>query len=62
MSRVSLHRLVEELRPYIQGRDTAMRSSIDPVKVDPVKVAITLYYLSDEGRIWKTSNAFGILR
>ncbi len=58
MSRVSLHRLAEELRPYIQGRDTVMRSSIDPVK----QVAITLYYLSDEGGIRKTANAFGISR
>ncbi len=58
MSRVVLHRLAEELRPYIQGRDAVMRSSIDPVK----QVAITLYYLSDEGRIRKTANSFGISR
>ena len=35
-----------------------MRSSIDVVK----QVAVTLYYLSDEGRIRKTANAFGISR
>ena len=49
MSRVSLHRLTEELKPYIEEKDTVMRSSIDPVK----QVAITLYYLSDEGRVRK---------
>ena len=35
-----------------------MRSSIDVIK----QVAVTLYYLSDEGRIRKTTNAFGISR
>ena len=35
-----------------------MRSSIDVIK----QVAVTLYYLSDEGRIRKTANAFGISR
>ena len=35
-----------------------MRSSIDPVK----QVAIILYYLSDEGRIRKTANAFEVSR
>ena len=45
-------------RPFIEGKDTVMRSSIDVVK----QVAITLYYLSDEGRIRKTANAFGISR
>ena len=48
----------EELRPYIEGKDTVMRSAIDPVK----QVAITLYYLSDEGCLRKTGNAFGISR
>ena len=33
-----------------------MRSAIDPV----IQVAITLYYLSDEGRLRKTANVFGI--
>ena len=35
-----------------------MRSSMDVVK----QVAVTLYYLSDWGRIGKTANAFGISR
>ena len=45
-------------RPFIEGKDTVMRSSIDVIK----QVAVTLYYLSDEGRIRKTANAFGISR
>ena len=53
MSRESLHMLAEELKPYIEGKDTIMRSSIDVAK----QVAVTLYYLSDEGRIRKTANA-----
>jgi len=55
MSRDSLYSLAEELRPHIEGKDTVMRKTVDVVK----QVAITLYYLSDEGRIRKTANAFG---
>ena len=58
MSRVSIMRLAEELRPYIEGKDTIMRTSIDVLK----QVAMTLYYLSDEGRMRKTANAFGVSR
>ena len=35
-----------------------MRSPVDVVK----KVACTFYYLSDEGRLCKTANAFGLSR
>ena len=58
MNQVSMKRLAEELRPYSEGKDTIMRSSVDVLK----QVAITLYYLSDEGRMRKTANAFGISR
>ena len=58
MSRNSLYALAFKLRPYIEGKETRMRSPIDVVK----KVAITLYYLSDEGRLRKTANAFGVSR
>ena len=56
MSRSSVLKLSEELRPYIEGKATRMRQPVDVVK----KVACTLYYLSDEGRMRKTANAFGI--
>lgn len=58
MSRASLLSLAELVRPYIQGDNTHMRASVDVVK----KVACTLYYLADEGRLRKTANAFGLAR
>lgn len=56
MSRRSLYKLADQLRPYIEGKTTIMRSPVDVVK----QVAVTLYYLSDEGRLQKTANAFGL--
>ncbi|KAK0146967.1 putative nuclease HARBI1 [Merluccius polli] len=56
MSKTSLVALSEELRPYIQRQTTAMRAPIETIK----RVALTLYYLSDEGRLRKTANAFGV--
>ena len=58
MSRESLNSLAEELRPHIEGNNTIMRTAVDVVK----QVAVTLYYLSDEGRMRKTANAFGLSR
>lgn len=58
MSRGSLYKLADELRPYIEGKRTIMRTPVDVIK----QVAVTLYYLSDEGRLRKTANAFGISR
>ena len=56
MSRVSLLTLAELLRPHVEGKQTVMRSPVDVVK----NVACTLYYVSDEGRLRKTANAFGL--
>ena len=58
MSKNSSHKFAEELEPYIKGKDTIMRPAVDVVK----QVACTLHYLSDEGRIRKTANAFGLSR
>ncbi|XP_030008156.1 protein ALP1-like [Sphaeramia orbicularis] len=58
MSQASLVALTEELRPYIEGEMTNMRAPVGVLK----KVACTLYYLSDEGRLRKTANAFGLSR
>ena len=58
MSRVSFLNLASLLRPYIQRQDTIMRNSVTV----ETQVAITLYYLSDEGRLRKVANAFGISR
>ena len=58
MSRRNLLKLSELLRPHIEGKTTRMRCPVDVTK----KVACTLYYLSDEGRLRKTANAFGLSR
>ena len=50
--------LCDELRPFPQRTDTTMRKAIDV----ETQVAITLYYLADEGRYRKVSNAFGVSR
>ena len=58
MQRDTFFKLCSELRPYIERHLTNMRQPIDVEK----QVAVTLYYLSDEGRLRKTANAFGISR
>ena len=55
MSRRNLLKLSKLLRPHIEGKTTRMRCPVDVTK----KVACTLYYLSDKGRLRKTANAFG---
>lgn len=45
-----------ELRPYVEGERTNMRVPVDTL----TKVACTLYYLSDEGRLRKTASAFSL--
>lgn len=58
MSRRSLYTLADQVRPYIEGKTTIMRSPVDVVK----QIAVTLYYLSDEGRLRKTANTFRFSR
>ena len=43
-------------RPFIEKTTTRMR---EPISVE-TQVAMTLYYLSDEGRFRKVANAFGV--
>lgn len=57
MSKENFLKLCNELRPYIQKKSTHMRSSISVDK----HLAVTLYYLSDEGRLRKSANTFGLL-
>ena len=45
MSRVNFLKLCNELRVYIERRTTIMRAPVDVER----QVALTLYYLSDEG-------------
>lgn len=58
ISRRNLLKLSELLRPHTEGKTTRMRCPVDVTK----KVACTLYYLSDEGCLRKTANAFGLSR
>ena len=54
MSKESFYLLCAELKPYIEKLSTNMRRAIDV----ECQVAVTLYYLSDEGRLRKSANAF----
>ena len=56
MNRENFYKLVDDLRPYITKQTTMMRVPLPP----ETRVAIFLYYISDEGRLLKTANAFGI--
>ena len=56
MRRKTFLKLCNELRPFIKRQTKVMRS---PVEVERL-VALTLYYLSDEGRLRKTANVFGL--
>jgi hypothetical protein len=58
MSRDSFVSPCGQLEPHIERRRTRMR---EPVEVDR-QVALTLYYLSDKGRMTKTANSFGLSR
>lgn len=58
MSRLSFSNLANLLRPHIEREVTIMR---EPVSVE-TQLALTLYYLSDEGRLRKVANAFGLSR
>ena len=58
MSKESFIDLCNELRPCLQKQQTNMCA---PISVEK-QVAVTLYYLSDEGRYRKVANAFGIPR
>jgi hypothetical protein len=58
MSKPGFTKLCNLLKPFIERKVTNMRT---PISVEK-QLAITLYYLSDEGRYRKVANAFGISR
>lgn len=58
MSKSSFYKPCHQLNPYLERQATNMRSPVDV----PKQVALTLYYLSDEGQLRKTANAFGLSR
>ena len=56
MSMQSFYKLCDQLRPFVTRHVTNMRKPVDV----PTQVAVTLYYLSDGGRMRKTANSFGL--
>ena len=56
MSQESFEKLCTELRPYYQNNKTRFRH---PISVNK-QVVSTLYCLTDEGRMRKETNSFGI--
>ena len=56
MSELSFYILCGQLRPYIEKQTTRFCKQLSVEE----QVASTLYYLSDEGRLRKVANAFGI--
>ncbi|CAB3978951.1 Hypothetical predicted protein [Paramuricea clavata] len=56
MSKQTFDVLCREVGPYIAQKITHLRT---PISVEK-QIAVTLYYLSDGGRMRKTANAFGI--
>ena len=58
MSRCAFQALCGQLEPFLERQSTVMR---EPIEVD-CQVALTLYYLVDEGRMRKTANSFGLSR
>ena len=58
MCKENFVKLCNELQPHIQKKTTIMRAAVDV----QTQVALTLYYLADEGRLRKTANAFGLSR
>ena len=58
MSEESFMKLCALLRPYLERKVTHIRFPISAEK----QLAVTLYYLADEGRYRKVASAFGISR
>ena len=56
MSRESFLVLCQQLEEHLIKRSTRFRKAVSIQE----QVALTLYYLSDEGRLRKTANAFGL--
>ena len=56
MLKGSFYILAEKLRPYIKRQNTNFRVAVSVDK----QLALTLYYLSNQGRLRKTGNTFGL--
>ena len=58
LSKETFNELCDDLRPFLTKSDTTMRKAISI----ETQIAITLYYLADEGWYRKIANAFGVSR
>ena len=58
VSRETFDYLCNELRPFLQKKETHLRKPV----IAETQVAVTLYYLSDEGRLRKVATAFELGR
>ena len=58
MSRLSFFNFVTLLHPYIECQVTHMHKPVS----SKAQLALTLYYLSDEGRLRKVADVFGLSR
>ena len=58
MLQVNFYILRNELHGLIARKTTVMRTPVDIER----QVALTLYFVSDEGQVRKTANAFGLSR
>ena len=47
------------IRPHVQARSSKIRKDVISVEK---RVAVTLYYLKDQGSMRMTANSFGIAR
>ena len=59
MSKETFLKLVDLIRPFAKIRSTRVRKDVISLEK---RVAVTLYYLKDQGSMQMTANAFGIAR
>ena len=59
MAKADFHKLVGLIKPFAVERSTRVRK--DTIDL-PKRVAITLYYLKDQGSMQMTANTFGVDR
>ena len=59
MTKIDFHRLVNRARPFAREGSTKVRH--DSLSLEK-RLAITLYYLKDQGSMKMTANSFGVAK
>ena len=59
MTKDSIQRLVDLIRPFVQKRSSRVRQN---VLILEKRVAVTVYYLKDQGSMQMTINCFELAR